>query len=272
VCSQTIKIFVLISDTPSVQPTTSRDSSHQGKTGTSQTDLSFENDQLKLIVVKAAHLQERKFRLEDHMFHLKLIPKNNGPMPLLSNILKFLHLAFLFILNNIKQFYNPQDTNIMFMTLIQTPMLNAINTGGFLLHDSTSPNEMVDRLLSLLNQYLISNKSLQLNKTFKVYLKILSASHSTLTKPNKKLLRKKRKHFGNPNSEKILRALWAIDVPQIFDQFKDRCLLLSIVLGLAQHDYYISNFKDKRFKYMQYILSKHEKSVKYAANLYNRRA
>jgi len=186
VSSERIKLFVLISDTPSIEPTTSRDSGHQGKTGTSQTDLSFENDQLKLIVVKAAHLQERKFRLEDHMFHLKLIPKNNGPMPLLSNILKFLHLAFLFILNNIKQFYNPQDTNIMFMTLIQTPMLNAINTGGFLLHDSTSPNEMVDRLLSLLNQYLISNKSLQLNKTFKVYLKILSATHSKLKIAEKK--------------------------------------------------------------------------------------
>ena len=82
--------------------------------------------------------------------------------------MKFLHAGFLFILNNIKQFYNPSESNIVFMTLMQTPMVNAINTGGFILHDQISSTEMVDRLLGLLNQYLIS-VSLIITLIFKVY-------------------------------------------------------------------------------------------------------
>ena len=33
-------------------------------------DLVFENENLKLYVEKAAHLQEKKFRLQDHMYHV----------------------------------------------------------------------------------------------------------------------------------------------------------------------------------------------------------
>jgi hypothetical protein len=33
---------------------------------------------------------------------------------------------------------------------------------------------MVERILNMLSQFLISNQTLQLNKTFKLYLKILS--------------------------------------------------------------------------------------------------
>lgn len=50
--------------------------------------------------------------------------------------------------------------------------------GGFELHEDTSATEMVDRLLAMLNQYLISHKHLQLDRSFKVYIKILSSGHS----------------------------------------------------------------------------------------------
>ena len=36
---------------------------------------------------------------------------------------------------------------------------------------------MVERILSMLTQFLISNQSLQINKSFKVYIKILSINH-----------------------------------------------------------------------------------------------
>ena len=38
----------------------------------------------------------------------------------------------------------------------------------------TGAAEMVERILNMLSQYLISNQTLQLNNTFKLYLKILS--------------------------------------------------------------------------------------------------
>lgn len=72
-------------------------------------DLVFENDDLKLTIVSAAHRQERKFRLSDHMWHLKLVPKRTSKkMPLLSDILNFLLIAFNFMLNHLKSFYNPR--------------------------------------------------------------------------------------------------------------------------------------------------------------------
>ena len=76
---------------------------------TNPSDLVFENDDLKLTIVSAAHRQERKFRLSDHMWHLKLVPKlASKKMPLLSNILNFLLIAFNFMLNHLKNFYNPR--------------------------------------------------------------------------------------------------------------------------------------------------------------------
>ena len=87
-------------------------------------DLIYENDNLKLYVQKASHLQEKRFRLQDHMYHLLIQPKKNQ-MPLLSDILTFLQMAFLYILNNIKQFYKPSDENIAFMTIYQSSMVNS---------------------------------------------------------------------------------------------------------------------------------------------------
>ena len=76
---------------------------------TNPSDLVVENDDLKLTIVSAAHRQEKKFRLSDHMWHLKLVPKlPSKKMPLLSNILNFLLIAFNFMLNHLKSFYNPR--------------------------------------------------------------------------------------------------------------------------------------------------------------------
>jgi len=37
--------------------------------------------------------------------------------------------------------------------------------------------EMTDRVLTMLSNYLLSNQSLKVNETFKVYLKVLSVDH-----------------------------------------------------------------------------------------------
>jgi hypothetical protein len=39
---------------------------------------------------------------------------------------------------------------------------------------------MVERILSMLNQFLISNQSLEINETFKIYIKKLSIEHMAL--------------------------------------------------------------------------------------------
>lgn len=69
------------------------------------TNIIFENNQYKLIVEKGFHKKQKNFRLQDHLFYLKLIPKTSTQPPLLSDILDFLHAGFIHILDEIKHFY-----------------------------------------------------------------------------------------------------------------------------------------------------------------------
>ena len=118
------------------------------------------------------------------MFHLKIIPKETTASPLLLDILDFLHAGFLHILDEIKQFYNPEEHNIAYLTLHQKPMNSGLCTGSFDLQSPDSAGEITDRVLSMLAQYLLSNQSLALNDTFQVYLKILSMDHMDYRKTN----------------------------------------------------------------------------------------
>lgn len=69
------------------------------------TNIIFENNQFKLVLEKGYHKRQKIFRLEDHLFYLKLIPKTSSDPPLLSDILDFLHAGFIHILDEIKHFY-----------------------------------------------------------------------------------------------------------------------------------------------------------------------
>jgi len=94
-------------------------------------DISFENQDYKLIIKKGYHKRQKNFRLEDHMFYFQIIPKDSKKhYPLLSDILDFLHAGFLHLLDSIKQFYNEKDKNIAYLTLYQQPMVSGLNTGS----------------------------------------------------------------------------------------------------------------------------------------------
>ena len=62
------------------------------------------------------------------MWHL-LPKKQNKKMPLLTDILNILFVAFNFMLQQLKKFYSPKDKNIAFMTITQASMLNGLNSG-----------------------------------------------------------------------------------------------------------------------------------------------
>lgn len=93
------------------------------------TDLAYENENFKLFIEKGYHKHQKNFRLEDHMFYFKILPKDLDRLPLLSDILDFLHAGFLHLLDTIKEFYNKNDNNIAYLTLFQEPMINGLNTG-----------------------------------------------------------------------------------------------------------------------------------------------
>jgi len=72
----------------------------------SPTEVAFENDELRLIVEKGLHKRQKTFRVQDHMFYLKIELKNKtSPMPLLMDILDFLHAGFVHVLDSVATFY-----------------------------------------------------------------------------------------------------------------------------------------------------------------------
>ena len=111
-------------------PGPSRDVNLSAQSITDPTKIVYENDSLKLIVDKGSFKKQKNFRLQDHLFHFKIIQKKpNEALPLLSDIYDFLHAALLHVLESIKGFYHPQDHNIAYLTLHQEPMINGLNTG-----------------------------------------------------------------------------------------------------------------------------------------------
>jgi hypothetical protein len=96
-----------------------------------RTNIIYQNDKMQLYIEKGTHIHQIKFRLEDHLFYLKikLIDKKSEP-PLLRDILQFLEVAFNHVLNHIRKFYKPEDHNVAFLTLYQKPMISGLNTGN----------------------------------------------------------------------------------------------------------------------------------------------
>ena len=79
----------------------------------SQTDIIFENKDLKMVVEKGAFQRQKRFRFQDHLFFVKIILKdNNETVPFLRDILEFIHFGLLHLMKTIKQFYKEEDENI----------------------------------------------------------------------------------------------------------------------------------------------------------------
>jgi hypothetical protein len=129
---------------------------------------------------------------------------------------------------------------------------------------------MVGRILNMLSQYLVSNQTLKLNKTFKLYLKILSIdsakfkNYNSLKKTSKRTpafyLSRKKPVGSRVKATKQFNYFWALDVPNSFpkalekDIFKDKCLLTACILGILQNNFYKTK-TDKRYQKVQYINS-----------------
>ena len=145
------------------------------------------------------------------------------------------------------------------------------NLGGFELHGDTSASEIVDRVLAMLNQYLISHQNLQLDESFKVYVKILSSEHSAQKRIIK--IRAKRKniargHVGGRRSQTCFLKLWGIDVQgssNISDPLYNKCVLICALLGKFQNE--LHKRLNKKFLCARYLNSNNAIKKKYAYKL-----
>lgn len=113
----------------------------------------------------------------------------------------------------------------------------------------------------MLNQYLISNQTLELNKSFQIYVKVLSLAHMQVRKPKRAPKKFGQLHVGH-NDKKETCHYWALNPPVSYPKeptknvFADKCLLISVIFGLLQNAYYASCKQDRRFLRIQNVNSK----------------
>ena len=65
---------------------------------------------------------------------------------------------------------------------------------------------MVERILSMLSQFLISNQSLEINNSFRVYVKILSIDHMAIKAKEVKRKHMKRTKQKNKKHTLVLKT------------------------------------------------------------------
>ena len=142
---------------------------------------------------------------------------------------------------------------------------------------------MVQRILSMLQQFLISNQSLELNESFNVYIKILSIDHMFVKEKEKLRQHKRRtkhfykkikdKHFGGQENENNYNFFWALNIPNNFygepkvNFLEEKCLLACTVLGVLQQESLKDKSNKKYFQIQQAINSQNKYKQKKAGKL-----
>lgn len=198
----------------------------------------FEGDSLKIYVQKVSFMRQKKFILDDHQFTVRAESLNDKP-PLLSSILSVLEKSLEYMLNNLRQFYKEEDKNLVYLTIFQNDMDSAINSGAFEI-SSTNNNVILSHVLGMFNRFIRSNASVRLEKDFSVYFRVLSAAHVNHASNRRGAIIRdkfcdKNKTYGCPFDDSCTKRTGCDEIPIGYFQnklaFKDKCLLVHIILG-----------------------------------------
>ena len=102
----------------------------------------YENEDLEVYVVKTMFKRQKIFRVQDHNYCLKIKlkkqKKKKAQHYLLKSLLDVLNYAFTYIINNLKLFYDEEDTNLIYLTIYQNGMSRSINSGSYVLQSVTT--------------------------------------------------------------------------------------------------------------------------------------
>jgi hypothetical protein len=234
----------------------------------------YENEDLEVYIVKTMFKRQKLFRVQDHNYCLKIkIKQNSNQTPSLNSLLDVLSYAFTYIINNLKLFYNVEDTNLIYLTIYQNGMSKAINSGSYLLQSITT-GSMVESVLNMFERFVNSDSTIEIfDNSFQCYFKVLSMDHVNYSKHRRKAIPKNSvpSHVGcrtgryyAVNSKEGL-----MDLPDSFPNnhvaFVNKCLLTSFFFGYFQSRKFDPNIND--FTYDQLMnLSDRKKSSRSQKN------
>jgi len=82
-----------------------KEQQQQQSNNVSPSNIAYEDQNFKVYVEQTQHKREKRFKIQDHLFLIKIETKRSKKMPLLINILDVLHASLRHILDEIKSFY-----------------------------------------------------------------------------------------------------------------------------------------------------------------------
>ena len=134
----------------------------------------IENRTFKILLTKIAHSRHTNFSYSDHLYNMSFTVKKQSKF-VLRSLFELLDFALTTALESIISHYPKTYENQIYTTVIQSGLLNGLNSGGYSL--ATPPKQIVSHVLNMLENYLQSNENLTLDSSFKVQFKVLSKAH-----------------------------------------------------------------------------------------------
>ena len=145
------------------------------------------------------------------------------------------------MLEDLKKYYNPEETNLVYLTIHQPGMLNALNSGAFSLQSDTT-DKILSFALNLFNSFVNSQAEVRLNDGFQVYFKVLSYAH--YLDPNHRRKTQPARTLGcKTDNFKMYGCAEVSDgFPENETAFVNKCLLTSVILSHYCNEYYRTKF------------------------------
>ena len=208
----------------------------------------FENDDFILVIQKQDHQRQKVFRLEDHLFVMRIKLKNHKKPPFLSSIRDIIEHAMTVMVNDLKNHYNPNESNLIYVTIRQPGMLNALRSGGFNLQISQT-TDVLSFVMNMFNRFINSNEELRLDQGFQVYFKIFSYNHVNWPKTRKN---QNQRTLGCHEANQNIKIAGCVQIPNGFPgkecAFENKCLLTSTIVCSYANKYFQNNKADESFE------------------------
>ena len=132
----------------------------------------YQSPSFSITVQQIEHTRRTRYSMDDHLYDIRIHPKQGQQMPFLLNIEPALQTALTYVLELLKQLYPAQNNHQLYVTILDRSLLKGINTGNYSLN---TPSQFIVRyVLAQLYNFLKSNQTLVLNQSFKLQVKVLS--------------------------------------------------------------------------------------------------
>jgi hypothetical protein len=214
----------------------------------------FENENFEIYIQKQDHQRQKVFRIEDHLYVLRVKLKNNKKPPLLRDIRVILERAMESMVDELRHNYNSEEENLIYLTMKQPGMVNALRSTGYTLQLSDTAT-ILKFVMGMLNNFLSSNEELRLDQGFRVYFKIFSYDHTKW--PKRRIGRGVKRSLGCKQNKVNLNIAGVIEIENGFlgDEaaFENQCLLSSVLICHFANKWYQGLKNDSIFEKLTHL-------------------